>query len=309
MDTQSVICVNNKKSVNSTKFRGEIGIVLCSILWGCISVFSIPLTELGFSSAQITFVRSVLSTLFLGVFILVKDRRMFVVSVKDLPLLAFLGIGCFMAVCIFYTRSIEENGSSLAAMLMYTSPVWVIIMSRFIFKEKLTTVKTLALCGLLGGCALLSFGGELKISVSGILIGLATGLTLACYVVFGKLANKKYSAETTTFYVFLFSAVGAAFIAPAWEVPALIGKTPVSLLYLTGLSMFSTTIAYLCYSAGLKTVSAGKASMLSTLEIVVATIVGIFYNVDVGVWGYVGIVITILSLVFLEIKGSPKRAT
>ena len=309
MLVQSNVGENRQKFDGKFKFRGEIYIIVCSVLWGCISVFSLPLNSLGFTSGQITFARSLLSALFLGVYILIKDKRLFRVSPKDLFLFAFLGIGCFMTVCMFYTWSIELNGSLLAAMLMYTSPVWAVIMARFMFKEKITLIKIIALFGVVGGCALLSLGGKIDISVKGMLVGLATGLTLACYVVFGKLANKKYSAETTTFYVFLFSALGAAVIAPAWDMPSVIAAKPISLLYLVGLSFFSTALAYLLYSAGLKTVSAGKASMMSTLEIVVAAIVGVFYHVHISPLGYVGIVITIASLVFLEIKGSFGRKT
>ena len=70
-----------------------------------------------------------------------------------------------------------------------------------------------------------------------------------------------------------------------------------------GLSVLSTALAYLLYSTGLKTVSAGKASMISTLEIIVATIVGIVvFGVNMGIWGYIGISLTIVSLFFLEIS-------
>ena len=65
---------------------------------------------------------------------------------------------------------------------------------------------------------------------------------------------------------------------------------PSSIPYFIGLSVLSTAIAYLFYSIGLKTVSAGKASMLSALEIVVATIVGIVvYSVNAGILGYIGL--------------------
>ena len=138
--------------------------------------------------------RSVISALFLGVFIFIKDKTMFKVSLKDLPFIVFMGVGCFMTVCLLYTISIKENGSSVAAMLMYTSPIWTVIISRFLFNEKITLVKALALIGVLGGCALLSFGGELRLSVKGLLVGLATGVFLALYGVCGKAADKKYSA-------------------------------------------------------------------------------------------------------------------
>lgn len=287
---------------NIKKFAGELFIIACAGLWGMISLFSLPLNDLGFSSVEITCIRSLFATVFLGIYILFKNRKLFRAALKDLPLLAFIGIGCFLTVCIFYTRSIEENGSSVAAMLMYTSPVWTVFISRFVFKEKITLVKLITLAGVLGGCAMLSFGGKLHITVKGLFIGLATGLFLALYGIGGKIAGKKYSAETVTFYVFLFSSIAGFFVASAWNLPIKVAEQPISLVYFTGLAGLSTAIAYLFYSAGLKTISAGKASMLSTLEIIVATVFGItVFGVNVGIIGYVGIATTILSLVLLEI--------
>ena len=251
---------------------------------------------------EITFIRSLFAALFLGLYVSLKDVKLFRVALKDLLFLAFIGIGCFLTVCIFYTLSIEENGSSVAAMLMYTSPVWTVAVSRFVFKEKITSVKIISLAGVLCGCAMLSFGGELHITVKGLLIGLATGLFLALYGICGKVAGRKYSAETVTFYVFLFAALAGFFISSGWNLPVKVAAHPISLAYFTGLAGLSTAIAYLFYSAGLKTISAGKASMLSTLEIIVATVVGtVVYGKHVGVLGYLGIATTIISLILLEI--------
>ena len=293
-------------------FFGEFFIILTAALWGIISLFSRPLNALGFSSAEITFMRSLLSVVFLGIFLLITNEKLFIVSLRDIPLLIFLGIGCFMTVCLLYTLSIEENGSSVAAMLEYTSPIWTVILSRIIFKEKITIVKVIALVGVLGGCAMLSFGGGIRLSVKGLLYGFGTGLFLAFYGVFSKIAGRKYSSETVTFYMFLFSALGAFFVSAAWNIPIKIANAPISIWYFIGFAAFPTILAYVLYTVGLKTVSAGKASMLSTVEIIVATIVGlVVFNDDVGVIGYIGMVVTVLSLVFLELgdKRSKRKKT
>lgn len=284
-------------------FHGEFCIILCAVLWGCISLFTVPLQKKGFLPIHITFVRSLLSAAVIGIFILIKDVKLFKISLRDLPLVIFLGTGCFMTVCLLYTVSIEKNGSSAAAMLMYTAPVWTVIISRFVFKEKITVVKLISLSGVVCGCATLSFGGTINLTVKGVLTGLTTGIFLALYGIFNKISNKKYAAETTVFYAFLFSALGSLFISPAWGYPATTSLSPACIPYFLGLAVLSTAIAYLLYSIGVKTVSAGKASMLSALEIVVATIVGIaVYGANVGVLGYSGIAITVLSLILLESK-------
>ena len=289
-------------------FQGEFCIILCAVLWGCISLFTLPLQKKGFLPIHITFVRSLSAAVVIGIFILIKDVKLFKISLRDLPLVIFLGTGCFMTVCLLYTVSIEKNGSSVAAMLMYTSPIWTVIISKFVFKEKITVVKLISLLGVVGGCTMLSFGGKINLTVKGILTGLATGVFLALYGICNKISNKKYAAETTVFYAFLFSAIGSLFISPAWGYPATISPDHACITYFLGLAVLSTAIAYLLYSIGVKTVSADKASMLSALEIIVATIIGIaVYSVNIGVLGYAGIAITVLSLILLESNDAMRK--
>ena len=113
----------------------------------------------------------------------------------------------------------------------------------------------------------------------------------------------KYKPETVTLYVFIFSAIGGFFISKGWNVPEKIINNSLSLLYFGGLSLFSTVIAYILYSFGLKHVSAGKASTLSSFDLVVATFVGfLVYDVYPGVIGFIGVGVTIASIIFMEIK-------
>ena len=59
--------------------------------------------------------------------------------------------------------------------------------------------------------------------------------------------------------------------------------------------------------AGLKTVPAGKAGMISIIELVVATIVGVIvFKNKLGVTGYIGIAITVCSLILLEVSSEEK---
>lgn len=105
-----------------------------------------------------------------------------------------------------------------------------------------------------------------------------------------------------------FVIIGAFFIATAWNIPTKIVNEPASIWYFIGFAALPTTLAYILYTAGLKTVSAGKASMLSSVEIVVATIVGwAVFNDDIGTIGYIGMAITVLALVFLEFGDARNR--
>ncbi len=286
-----------------SKFKGEICVIFGGCLWGIISLFTLPLSERGFSSASITFARSLIAAVALLIFILMKDRTLLKIRWRDLPLFICLGTVSFFFVCVFHTYSISMNGSAVAAVLEYTSIIWTVIVSRFLFKEKITLCKILSVVGVLGGCVLLSLSGEIKIQLTGIVMGLLTGMLLSSYGVIGKVcSNKRYEGITVTFYAFLFSAAGGFFMGKGWELPTAMQQAPNSLWCMLGLGVFSTALAYLLYNMGLMHISAGKAGMLSTIEIIVAALAGLlFYDKNPGFQGFLGIAVTIASLVFMQL--------
>ena len=283
---------------------GELLITFAAVLWGIVSLFTLPLNKMGFSAFQISFLRCAFAALVFAIYFLIKDVKLFKVSVKDLPILAATGIVGFLLLLVFYMASIEENGSSVAAMFLYTSPVWTFVFAKLFFKENVTFFKVLSLIGVLCGCVMVSVGGALKLTVKGLLLGVASGLTQSLYVIFNKAAGSKYAATTTVFYTFLFAAVGAAFFAKIWEIPKLVAADYNSLFYIAGASIVVTVLAYCAYTAGLKTVSAGKANIISIIELIVATVIGVAcFGNELGVSGYLGIAIMIAALVLLEVKG------
>ena len=292
---------------------GELFVLLAAALWGSISLMVRPLNALGFSSLQITCVRAVLATLIIGVFLLIKDRSLFKVKLKHIPIFLGSGVISFLFFNYCYMSSIEQNSVSVAAILLYTSPVWVTVFSAIIFKEKVTVYKIIALVVALGGAVMLSFSGTLKITGLGVLFGIGSGLGYALYSVFGKIAAKYYKPETTTFYTFLFAAIFAIPVCRVWEIPSLIGNNTISLAYFAGVTVFATVLPYIFYTLGLTLIPAGKAGIIAIAEPVVAAIVGwIAYGEALGVLGIIGILVVVFALVFMEIMGGkspPEKET
>ena len=282
------------KNNNFLKNRGgELLVLSAAVLWGAVSLFTLPLNERGFSSVQITFIRSVIAATFIAIYFLIKDVRLFKVSLRDVPVLFCTGAVGFFLLLALYAASIEEN----------TSPLWTVILASMIFKEKITWLKIFSLAGLLTGCFLVSFAGEIKITGKGFLYGVLSGLFQSFYTIFGKMSRKRCSAETTAFYTFLFAAAISVFFAKPDKLISLFAAKPDSILLFLELGVFSTAIAYFLYMAGLKTVPAGKAGMISIIELVVATIVGVIvFKNKLGVTGYIGIAITVCSLILLEVS-------
>lgn len=100
----------------------------------------------------------------------------------------------------------QQTSLAVAALLLYTAPVFVMLMSLLCFGEAFTRTKALALLLTFSGCACVTgvFGSSLTLTLSGLLYGLGSGFGYALYSIFGKYAVRKYSSLTITAYTFIW---------------------------------------------------------------------------------------------------------
>jgi drug/metabolite transporter (DMT)-like permease len=96
---------------------------------------------------------------------------------------------------------------STAAILLYTSPVWIMLMSVMFFHEKLDRRKMIALALAFMGCILVSGISGGGVTAIGFLVGLGSGIGYGLYSILGTIALRKYSPYTVTTYTFTFAAI------------------------------------------------------------------------------------------------------
>ena len=277
--------------------------VLAGVLWGLISLFIKPLSAMGFSPALILFFRVLISVLLMAVYILVYNRKLFYIHVKDIVL--FLGSGVlsltFFSLCYFTT--IVESGASVAVILLYTSPVFVLFFSVILFKEKLNKYKLLAVLFTFAGCLLVSgiLNGENAVTLSpkSLLTGLGAGFGYALYSIFSRYALNKYNTLTVIFYTFLFSLISIIPFSCFWANFSLLSVK--SSLLLFGIGLVCTVLAYFFYTYGLSGLETGKAAVLVTVEPVIGTVIGfLVFSEPVSFAILLGIVLILVSLVLVQ---------
>lgn len=181
------------------------------VLWGLISIFFKLLSAAGLDGFQTVAVRFGFSAILLFVWLAVRSPQLLRIR-RPAHLLYFIGTGilsqAFFNFC--YYSAIARAGVSVAALLLYTAPAFVIVFSRVRFGEALTGRKLAALALTIAGCACISgaLGGALAIPRAALLYGLGSGLGYALYSIFGKLALREYAPETVTVYSFVFATLG-----------------------------------------------------------------------------------------------------
>ena len=294
-------------SKDKKKFNyGPILIILAACFWGSMGIFVRKLTTYGFTSIQIVAIRVTLAALIFSLILFIKDRKGFKISPKDIPLFLGLGLGSILFFTICYFAAITIMPLSTAAILLYTSPFWIMLMSVLFFREKLNAVKILALIMAFGGCVLVSgISGE-GITIVGLLLGLGSGIGYGLYSILGTIALKRYSPYTVTTYTFIIAAVGSWFICRPKDMFTKFVAAPslAWLLFFCFLTaLITAVIPFLFYTLGLHMVEASKAGILATVEPMVATIIGIvFFSEQLTIFSGLGILLILVAVIILNLK-------
>lgn len=269
--------------------RRRVGYVLvltAAALWSLIGVFSRQLIDDGMDPIEIGFWRAVIggACFVAHAAVLLERRRRRGEPRSPEPgvwrgspgrataarLVGFALVG----VSLFYValpKSIEAGGIGLAAILLYSAPVFVVIGSRVAFGHPLTArrvrpvVVTVVGVGLVAATA----GGEVEAPVAAVVWGLTAGASYASYYLVGRTLVERLGPVHT--YA-LALPIGALALVPfvPWSEDA-----GADLGLLLGLGVVSTYLAYLAFATGLSRVDSTRASVVATIEPVLATAIGV----------------------------------
>ncbi len=285
--------------------KAYLMIAVGAILWGLIALFIEPLYQYGFTPLQVVALRALSASTLLLLYVFLYNPKALLIKISHIWY--FLGTG-IISIVLFnwcYFTAIQEMNLSIAVILLYTGPAFVTIMSYFIFNEYITRRKLTALIITLIGTVLVSGllpGGEMAISSFGLAVGLGSGFFYGLYSIFAKAASSFYSSLTITVYTFLFASL-ALLPGSGLLVHSELLINPGVIISIIGLGLFSTVLAYLLYTWGLSQVESSRASIMATIEPVVASIVGFFVFQDsLSVWQLSGVMLVLAAVIMIAEK-------
>ncbi|MDO4890477.1 MAG: DMT family transporter [Coriobacteriaceae bacterium] len=258
--------------------KATICVIAAGALWGCISLFVRALNAAGLSAIDISCVRMVVGVACMLLVLLAVDRDALRIRVRDLWLFAGTGI---VSVTFFnwcYFTCIELSEVSIAVVLLYTSPVFVMLMSALFFKERITARKLVALACTFAGCVLVAgvVGTGVQIGPLALGMGVASGFFYALYSVFSRVALRRYDPLTITFYTFAMGSVACLLLADPPAIAGTLAANPQVIWLCVGIGIMCTVFPYILYTIGLRGMETGRAAILATVEPLVGAIIGIF---------------------------------
>ena len=284
--------------------RAYVFVLAAAALWGCIGLFFKMVSSVGLTSMQAVAARVLVAAVFYTAFLLIKDKDALKIKLKHIPYFIGTGIVSLAFFNFCYFNAIEESSMAVAAILLYTAPIIVSLLSAVLFKEKITKIKIAALILTFIGCMLVTgiFESGGRVSAKAILFGLGSGLGYALYTIFGKYALRKYKAETVTAYTFIVSAIGVV------PLSGLHTRLP-ELMTVQGsvgslcLGIFCCILPYILYTKGLESIEAGRASIIATLEPVVAAIIGtVVFREEMTLVKALGIIVVVFAIAMINFK-------
>ncbi len=276
--------------------------VLSGILWGSASIFIRGLTDAGMDNVTILGARMSVSAVILFLGLLIYDKRMLVIHIRDLWIFVLLAILGMLGLNYCYNVSVNSLTVSLAAVLMGLSPVYVMIMARFLFGERITVKKVFCTALAVFGCVLVSglVSGGGEYSPVSLFFGLMSGFLYGLYGILSKVAmGKGYHAFTITFYSVFISGIAMIPFADwgmiagyATAAPAVHGG------FLLLQSLCTSVLPYVLYTLSQIYVETGKVAILASgAEPSAAMVFGALIFAEIpSIFNIAGLIITIAAL-------------
>ena len=260
------------------RLLGALAVLAAATLWATLGLFAKALYAEGVAFQAIVAVRAAGGFgLMLGFMLLTRRARELRVSSGDLPYLVSLGVVSIGAFYLLYFYTIQESTVGTAAILLYSSPAFVVVLARLFLKEALSLARIGAL--ILTAVGILLVVGAYDLSTLEVrplvvLTGLGSGLAYGLYSVVGKpLTNRLSSSVIVTYILGVGAVVLVLFALPTFHTLGGVSAMAYALLGTT--IVVHTVLTYALYTFGLRRLEAGQAAILATVEPVVAGLLGV----------------------------------
>ena len=288
-----------------TDKRAALFVALSAASFGFLGVPVRFLHDNGFAPLDITAVRLFVTTIALVIVALVVDRGLFKVRKRDLLFFILFGFFKLMSDVTLFRAQVTID-LSLSTLLQMTAPYYVLVISLFLFRERITLMKILAMLVAFIGCIFVTgviTGGMHSLDFVGVASALISGLFFGLFTIGCKLSSDKgYKPVTTMMYTFLFASLMT--IPFANDVKVVESFVDVHLILgVLSLGILMTLITFFVSTWGVQKLEASKVSLISVMEVITACIVGYFlFDEEMTVLNIIGMSLVVASIVIMDLK-------
>ena len=288
----------------------NIGVIMVAIsasLAGTLGTFGTILNEAGFTGFQVAAIRMLLTSTTLLAFYPLFFSGTFQLMRANWKLLLPHSLAGIFGFNMFFFIATEYLGITLAVALLYTAPIWVMFLARVVLGEQSDWVRWgLALCAVLGVVFILNAQGSgINLSLFGLMFGFSSAIGYAIFAVLGKIALGKLTANQLLFSAFTIGVPVLLLFPQTWQALSQLSQTTEFKIWgsFFAVGWLGTILINVFYMRGLKRISASTATVITTVEPLVATILAVFVVGEIlSITQYLGVVLIVLSATLIGLR-------
>jgi len=270
--------------------RSEILLTLAALMFASNGIASKLLLNDYISAWRLAQVRSISTFIILAAYITWRAPKTLRIAKREVPRLAALGIIGIAAVNGAYFLAISRMHVSIALLIEFTAPVWIVLYLRFVRKKHVPNEMWAALfLALLGLAFVAQVWQGLTLDGIGVLAALGAAFALAFFFLAGEGITSQRDVQSVTMWGFGFAALGWSLLMPIWSFPfdvftasiplegALDGYSAPGWVLILYVVLIGTVVPYLLTLNGLRNLSASTTSAFGMLEPIFAGAVAWFW--------------------------------
>ena len=246
--------------------KSKIQFLLSMVIFGTIGVF---IRYIDLASSEIALLRGLIGSLFLITYMLIGKKKISWTSVKNNAYILLLSSITLGGNWIFLFQAYKYTTVSNAALSYYFAPVFVLILSPFVLKEKLSTKKVICIVIAIFGMLLVVASGGLSTARLEDFIGIGYGLLAAVFYASLMLLNKFIKNMVGLEITLIQLGTASLLLMPYvfitegfWILEISVSSMPFILI----LGMIHTGIGFLLFFSGMQKLNGQSIAALSYVD-------------------------------------------
>ena len=287
--------------------NAKVSLILAMVIFGTIGIFRkyIPLP-----SGIVACARGILGVAFLLVFIKIKKIKMDRESIKKHLWILLVSGGFIGLNWVLLFESYRYTSVAVATLCYYMAPIFVMIVSPFLLKEKLTVKKVVCVIVALIGMVFVSGvldGGISDVSeMKGILFGLGAAALYATVIMMNQKLREVPTYDKTIMQLGAAAVVLIPYILFVEDLSAVV-LTPLIVFMLIIVGVVHTGIAYALYFGSMNGLKAQTVALFSYIDPIVAIILSaMFLKEPMTIYSAIGAVLVLGATMISELPEKRK---
>lgn len=282
-------------------------VFLASFFFGFLGIFGKLAFQNNLSVGTLLTGRFALAAILMGLYFVFLRPQKLKIGWLQFGIATLQGLCGYALFSTFYFKALEGISVSLAAMLLFTYPLWIAILHA-LPGAPMKKSQWLVLASALGGLVVLLWGNIEVRSLMAFLYGLGAGVTYAIYIFVSGKVQKQVDPMASSFYVILWAAVAlAVFHHPeeqSWK-QVFMNLEDTQGWIILGMAILTTILPLTLILSSLQRLPSSYVALVSMLEPVTATFAGWMILHESLSWNQLLGSMIVLGAVIFQVRGDP----